>query len=108
MVVASGNTNTRSGNIHPTLSVKTCWRPCVRSHRRLPTNPNEECGAIELTVDRTLLQERLVSCIRRFPDRKILVVGDAIADQSIFGGISRVSREAPVFILRHEHTDTTP
>lgn len=61
-----------------------------------------------MTVERTLLQERLISIIRRFPQRKILVVGDSIADQFVYGAISRVSREAPVFILRHEHTATTP
>jgi rfaE bifunctional protein kinase chain/domain len=61
-----------------------------------------------LTTERTLLQERLIAIIRRFPQRKILVVGDSVADQFVFGAISRVSREAPVFILRHEHTETTP
>ncbi len=38
----------------------------------------------------------------------MLVVGDAIADQFVYGAISRVSREAPVFILRHEQTETVP
>ncbi len=61
-----------------------------------------------MTVDRTLLQERLISIIRRFPQRRILVVGDSIADQFVYGAISRVSREAPVFILNHEHTETVP
>jgi len=61
-----------------------------------------------LTVDRTLLQERLIGIVRRFPQRRILVIGDAVADQFIYGAISRVSREAPVFILRHEHTETVP
>ncbi|MCU1266887.1 MAG: hypothetical protein JWM21_3205 [Acidobacteria bacterium] len=61
-----------------------------------------------MTTERTLLQERLISVIRRFPRRKVLVVGDSVADQFVFGAISRVSREAPVFILRHEHTETTP
>src|SRR5712691_4134506 len=65
-------------------------------------------GSNELTVERTLQQERLISIIRRFPQRQILVVGDSVADQFIYGAISRVSREAPVFILRHEHTETTP
>jgi rfaE bifunctional protein kinase chain/domain len=50
----------------------------------------------------------LVNIIRGFPKRKLLVVGDLLADQFIFGAISRVSREAPVFILRHEHTETSP
>jgi len=61
-----------------------------------------------LTIERTLLQERLISIVRRFPQRRILVVGDSVADQFIYGAISRVSREAPVFILRHEHTETSP
>ena len=59
-----------------------------------------------MTVARTLLQERLISIVKRFPQRRILVIGDAIADQFVFGAISRVSREAPVFILQHEHTET--
>ncbi len=61
-----------------------------------------------MTIDRTILQERLVGIVKRFPQRRILVVGDAIADQFIFGAISRVSREAPVLILHHENTDTVP
>jgi D-glycero-beta-D-manno-heptose-7-phosphate kinase len=61
-----------------------------------------------LTVDRTVLQERLVSIVKRFAQRRILVIGDVIADQFVYGGISRVSREAPVFIIRHEHTETLP
>ena len=61
-----------------------------------------------MTVERTLLQERLIGIIRRFPQRRVVVVGDSIADQFVYGAITRVSREAPVFILRHEHTETTP
>ena len=61
-----------------------------------------------MTVDRTLQQERLMNIVKRFPQRRMLVVGDAIADQFVYGAISRVSREAPVFILKHEHTETVP
>jgi rfaE bifunctional protein kinase chain/domain len=61
-----------------------------------------------LTVERTLLQERLISIVRRFGDRRMLVIGDLIADQFVYGAIDRVSREAPVFILKHEHTETLP
>ena len=53
-------------------------------------------------------QERLVNIVRSFPNRKLVIVGDAIADCFLFGSISRVSREAPVFILRHEQTETVP
>jgi rfaE bifunctional protein kinase chain/domain len=44
----------------------------------------------------------------RFPGKKVVVVGDLVADQFLNGTISRVSREAPVFILRHDETDTVP
>jgi rfaE bifunctional protein kinase chain/domain len=54
------------------------------------------------------MQERLISIVKRFPQRRILVVGDSVADQFVYGAISRVSREAPVFILAHEHTETLP
>jgi rfaE bifunctional protein kinase chain/domain len=61
-----------------------------------------------LAAERTILQERLLTIVRRFPQRKLLILGDAIADRFLYGSISRVSREAPVFILRHEHTETVP
>jgi len=51
---------------------------------------------------------RLIEIVRSFADRRMLIVGDAIADQFLYGNISRVSREAPVFILRHEQTQTVP
>lgn len=61
-----------------------------------------------MTLEKTLQQERLASIVKRFSQRRVLVIGDAIADQFIYGGISRVSREAPVFIIQHEHTETVP
>jgi rfaE bifunctional protein kinase chain/domain len=51
---------------------------------------------------------RLKTIISRFSERRIVVVGDAVADRFLYGEISRVSREAPVLILRHERTETTP
>lgn len=41
-----------------------------------------------------------------FPSKKIVIVGDLVADQFLRGTINRVSREAPVFILRHDETET--
>lgn len=51
---------------------------------------------------------RLSALVRGFAGRRVLVVGDLIADQFVSGEISRVSREAPVMILRHERTETVP
>lgn len=43
-----------------------------------------------------------------FGQKEVVIVGDLVADQFLNGTISRVSREAPVFILRHESTITRP
>jgi rfaE bifunctional protein kinase chain/domain len=43
-----------------------------------------------------------------FAGKKIVILGDLVADQFLNGTISRVSREAPVFILRHDETVTVP
>src|SRR6266849_6048652 len=50
----------------------------------------------------------LADIVDGFSRKRVVVIGDTIADQFVYGEISRVSREAPVFILRHEHTETTP
>jgi rfaE bifunctional protein kinase chain/domain len=42
----------------------------------------------------------------QFGKRRVVVLGDSVADQFLHGTISRVSREAPVFILNHDSTDT--
>ena len=61
-----------------------------------------------MSVSQEAQKERLISIVRRFSNQKITIIGDAIADKFVHGSISRVSREAPVFILRHEQTETLP
>lgn len=46
--------------------------------------------------------------LKDFSSKKIAVIGDLVADQYLSGSIARVSREAPVFILRHNETRTLP
>ncbi|HQU82421.1 MAG TPA: PfkB family carbohydrate kinase [Pyrinomonadaceae bacterium] len=41
-----------------------------------------------------------------FQTKRIVIVGDLVADQFLRGTMARVSREAPVFILRHDETET--
>ena len=43
---------------------------------------------------------RLNDAVARFPGTRIAVVGDLIADEYLFGKPARISREAPVLILR--------
>jgi len=49
--------------------------------------------------------ERLLSLVDGFSGRRVLVVGDLIADEFIYGEVSRVSREAPVLILKYDTTE---
>jgi len=46
--------------------------------------------------------------IGAFSRQTICVLGDFVLDEFVFGDISRVSREAPVLILRHRRTDAYP
>lgn len=47
----------------------------------------------------------LVSCIEKLDTPKVLVVGDLALDEMIYGDTERISREAPVLILQHTHTN---
>lgn len=51
---------------------------------------------------------RLLDLIALFPQQTITVIGDFVVDEYVTGEISRVSREAPVIILRHEETRIVP
>ncbi len=44
---------------------------------------------------------RLGEILAGMENRRVLVVGDLLADEYIFGETGRISREAPVLILRH-------
>ena len=50
-------------------------------------------------------KERLLALIDGFSSRRVLIVGDLIADEFIYGEVSRVSREAPVLILKYDATE---
>ncbi|HXX99733.1 MAG TPA: PfkB family carbohydrate kinase [Candidatus Limnocylindrales bacterium] len=46
--------------------------------------------------------------VERFEGKRIVVLGDFVADSFQYGDITRVSREAPVLILRHRETRIVP
>jgi D-glycero-beta-D-manno-heptose-7-phosphate kinase len=50
-------------------------------------------------------KKRLRALITTFGRRRVLVVGDIIADEFIYGEVARVSREAPVLILKYDTTE---
>src|SRR4051812_28958790 len=49
-------------------------------------------------------KERLLGLIDGFSSRRVVVIGDIIADEFIYGEVARVSREAPVLILKYDAT----
>ena len=51
---------------------------------------------------------RLRAILARFPRVRAVVVGDLVADEFIYGQLDRVSREAPVLILRYDATEIVP
>src|SRR5271157_656975 len=51
---------------------------------------------------------RLKKIVEAFPKITITVLGDLVADEFVFGEISRVSREAPVLILKHRDRTVVP
>jgi len=58
----------------------------------------------ETAMDLAALDE----IVERFAGKRIVLFGDFVADQFQFGEISRVSREAPVLILKHRGSNVVP
>jgi len=52
--------------------------------------------------------DRLTKIVEAFSNLTVTVLGDLVADEFIFGEISRVSREAPVLILKHRERTVLP
>ena len=52
--------------------------------------------------------DRLLKIVEAFPRITVTVLGDMVADEFVYGEISRVSREAPVLILRHRERTVVP
>lgn len=64
-----------------------------------------KAGPAVYPVDRRItLKDRLLELVDSFAGKRILVYGDLILDQFLFGEISRISREAPVLILKYRET----
>jgi rfaE bifunctional protein kinase chain/domain len=52
--------------------------------------------------------ERWKKIVREFSDVSVTVLADLVADEFVFGEIARVSREAPVLILKHRERTVLP
>ncbi|MEP7118462.1 MAG: PfkB family carbohydrate kinase [Acidobacteriota bacterium] len=54
------------------------------------------------------LTARLLTLLQAARGRRVVVLGDLIADEFVSGRIARVSREAPVLILEYDSTEILP
>ncbi len=50
-------------------------------------------------------KERLLSLVDGFANRRVVVIGDIIADEFIYGEVSRISRDALVLVLKYGATE---
>src|SRR6516164_3808774 len=50
----------------------------------------------------------LLAIVKRFPLQRVAVLGDLVADEFVYGEIARVSREAPVLILKQRERKILP
>ena len=76
--------------------------PAQRKGRRAPKRAAR--AAADSSVDLT----RLLDVVSAFPRQTICVIGDFVLDEFVSNEISRVSREAPVLILRHRRSELYP
>jgi len=65
-------------------------------------------SSVGTTADASIDLSRLLDIVSSFPRQTIAVVGDLVLDEFVSGEISRVSREAPVLILRHRRSEICP
>lgn len=65
-----------------------------------PPAPNPASASVDL--------RDLAECVEKFSGKTIVLLGDFVADEFRYGDISRVSREAPVLILKHRETQVVP
>jgi rfaE bifunctional protein kinase chain/domain len=68
--------------------------------KRFKADPAKARTSIDLT--------HLLDIVAGFSKQTICVVGDFVLDEFVSGEISRVSREAPVLILRHRRSESYP
>jgi D-beta-D-heptose 7-phosphate kinase/D-beta-D-heptose 1-phosphate adenosyltransferase len=62
-------------------------------------NPGELIGKMIQKMGIHQDSEKLKRCVDRFSDAKVVVVGDIIMDEYIWGDVSRISPEAPVPVV---------
>ena len=55
-----------------------------------------------------IVAERIQALVSRFVGKRVLVIGDMVADEYLIGNPTRIAREAPVLILELNEERTIP
>src|ERR1700739_4343967 len=84
-----------------TAAARFCCGGPLRSCGRHPQGDSVSAG-------RGTDSARLIGIVEQFRRQSILVLGDFVGDEVVFGGISHSSREAQVLILRRREMHTLP
>src|SRR6266851_3567526 len=99
----------------PELQSEHPWREKITGQSRASLVGPPGPAALRLRVQTKFMMSkhaketgRLRKIVESFPRVTVTVLGDMVADEFVFGEISRVSREAPVLILRHRERTVVP
>src|SRR2546422_823065 len=99
----------------PELQSEHPWREKITGQSRASLVAPPGPAALRLRVQTKVMMSkhaketgRLRKIVESFPKVTVTVLGDLVADEFIFGEISRVSREAPVLILKHRERTVVP
>ena len=70
--------------------------------------PRSQGPSVDRMTTTQIPKDRFLQIIQQFRDCPIAVYGDLVADEFVYGEISRVSREAPVLILNYRESFIVP
>jgi rfaE bifunctional protein kinase chain/domain len=77
-------------------------------HKKGTKRAKVPSAAAERAADSSVDLTRLLDIAAAFSRQTICVLGDMVLDEFVSGEISRISREAPVLILRHRRSEAYP
>lgn len=89
------------------------WAAQLNARETMSVSPGCAASPIEDALQNVMAKrrkdtEQLKAVVRVLPKVSVTVLADLVADEFVFGEIARVSREAPVLILKHRERTVVP